>query len=99
MSDIVSCKVSRNKKINITLLKMMRKEAGLTQAELAERLRVSRETVSAIENEKLETINSLSIDLIEKWWRVCGQSSSIKIKNEFMQNIIQFFNFEFMKKP
>lgn len=78
---------------------MMRKEAGLTQAELAGRLGVSRETVSAIENEKQETINGLSIELIEKWWRVCGQSSSIKIKNEFMQNIIQFFSFEFMNRP
>lgn len=77
----------------------MRKESSLTQAELAARLGVSRETVSAIENEKQETINSLSIDLIEKWWKVCGQRSSIKIRNEFMQNIIQFFNLDFINRP
>jgi DNA-binding XRE family transcriptional regulator len=85
-------------KINIQLLKMMRKESGLTQNDLALRLGVSRETVSAIENEKPETISVLSIDLIEKWWRICGQSSSSNIKYEFMQNIFQFFNFDFIKK-
>jgi HTH-type transcriptional regulator/antitoxin HipB len=84
--------------INIQLLKRMRKESGFTQTELAARLSVSRETISAIENEKQETINSLSIDIIERWWKVCGQRSSMKIKTEFMQNILQFFNFDFIKK-
>lgn len=91
--------MARKKRINIQLLKIMRKEADLTQAELAERLGVSRETVSAIENEKQETINGLSIDLIEKWWNVCGKRSSSKVKNEFMQNILQFFSFEFINRP
>jgi HTH-type transcriptional regulator / antitoxin HipB len=86
------------KRINIQLLKMMRKESGFTQSELAGRLGVSRETISAIENEKQETISVLSIDLVEKWWKVCGQRSSIQIKKEFMQNILQFFNFDIIKK-
>ncbi|NCP65950.1 MAG: helix-turn-helix transcriptional regulator [Paraglaciecola sp.] len=90
--------VASKKKINIQLLKIMRKEAGLTQAELATRLGVSRETISAIENEKPETVASLSIELIEKWWRVCGKTSSQKIKSQFAQNIVNFFNFEFNNK-
>jgi HTH-type transcriptional regulator / antitoxin HipB len=90
--------VASKKKINIQLLKIMRKEAGLTQAELATRLGVSRETISAIENEKPETVASLSIELIEKWWRVCGKTSSQKIKSQFVQNIVNFFNFEFNNK-
>ena len=53
------------------LLRQMRKDAGLTQQELAARLFISRETVVAIENSLLSAIKTIESELEEKWWDIC----------------------------
>lgn len=53
-------------------LKDLRKDVPkFTQADLARALGVSRETVVAIENCHLHTMDSIEMQIIEKWWKVC----------------------------
>jgi DNA-binding XRE family transcriptional regulator len=80
-------------KINVALLKAMRKEAGLTQKELGDSIGISRETVSAIENEKPETINSLEADVISAWHLTCQQRVSSDTGAEFLGHIMKYFGF------
>lgn len=58
-------------KIDGTHLRLIRKEAGYTQEELAEALDLSRETISAIERNKETAINSITIDVVNRWRQVC----------------------------
>lgn len=60
-----------NKYINGEKLKQLRKETGLTQAEMGERLGISRETVINIEKNHPPTVGNLSLDLVNSWGRVC----------------------------
>ena len=59
--------MSRRTKISGLLLRELRKEAQLTQNDPATRIGISRETVSAIENDKRETIEALGAEVISKW--------------------------------
>lgn len=74
-------------------LKRIRKEAGYTQAEIAVRVGISRETVSAIENEQPGAINSIELGVIKKWWKACHQRVTRETKNGFVAYINSFFNF------
>eukprot|EP01025_Chloroclados_australasicus_P025887 TRINITY_DN25759_c1_g1_i1.p2 TRINITY_DN25759_c1_g1~~TRINITY_DN25759_c1_g1_i1.p2 ORF type:complete len:117 (+),score=3.32 TRINITY_DN25759_c1_g1_i1:73-423(+) len=58
--------MSRRKKFSGAQLRALRKEAGYTQEEIGIRVGISRETVSAIENERPETINSIGVEVISK---------------------------------
>lgn len=80
-----------------TILRDLRKEAGFTQDELAPRIGISRETISAVENAKPETIDSLSIEMIRKWWSVCRLKAKENTRARFMDQIMLFFKF-FAKK-
>lgn len=73
-------------------LKEMRKESGFTQAELAIRLGISRETVIAIENEHPGTIDSLALGTLKKWWKVCNQRISQQSRNDFVEYVKNFLN-------
>lgn len=73
------------------LLKRLREEAGFTQQELANRLQVSRETVSAIENCHRAAISALSDDLREQWWKVCESGASIDTKSGLLNLIMRIF--------
>jgi len=73
------------------LLKRSREEAGFTQQELANRLQVSRETVSAIENCHRAAMSALSEDLREQWWKVCESGASIDTKVSFVNLITRIF--------
>lgn len=73
-------------------LKEMRKESGLTQAELAVRLGVSRETVIAIEKEHPGTIDSLAVGTLKQWWKVCNQRISQQSRNDFIEYVKNFLN-------
>ncbi len=66
------------------LLKSMREEAGFTQAELASRLSVSREKISAIENYHVGTIDTLEQRLLERWWSVCRSKAHNTTKELFI---------------
>ena len=73
-------------------LKSLRKEAGLTQKELASRIGLSRETVVAIENEYVGSIDKLSIEVVNAWWAVCRRTVSEKTRESFKSHILRFFN-------
>lgn len=73
------------------LLKRMRQEAGLTQQELASRLKVSRETVSAIENCHHSAMSALSDDLREQWWKVCAAGATSETKLSFINLVTRIF--------
>ncbi|MCY7297290.1 helix-turn-helix domain-containing protein [Alteromonas sp. a30] len=73
------------------LLKQMRLEAGLTQQALASRLKVSRETVSAIENCHFSAISALSDDIREDWWRACATGATKETKMSFMNLVTRIF--------
>ncbi len=71
----------------------MRKEADLTQKELANRIGISRETVSAIERQVPETINSLEADVIAAWHIACQQNAKSDTRMEFLGHIVKYFGF------
>lgn len=75
------------------LLKQLREEAGLTQSDLAARVEVSRETISAIENCHQSAMSALSDDLREKWWRVCSANASADTKVSFVNLVTRIFKF------
>ena len=83
--------MARNKKFNGKVLRALRKEAGFTQALLAMRVGISRETVSAIENEKPETMDVLGADIIQKWYSVCAASASQQVKAEYYRYVMDYF--------
>ncbi len=85
--------MSRRKKFSGVQLKSLRKEAGYTQGELAQRVGISRETVSAIENEKPETMNSIGVEVISKWWSVCRQKASEQTRESFFSTVMDYFGF------
>jgi HTH-type transcriptional regulator/antitoxin HipB len=85
--------MSRRKKFSGTQFKSLRKEAGYTQCELAVRLGISRETVSAIENEKPETMNVIGVEVISKWWSVCRQKASPQTQDSFFSTVMEYFDF------
>ncbi len=58
-------------KFDVTILKQMRKEAGLTQAEIAKSIGISRETVVAIENAHPNTLEALSANTLGYWLNIC----------------------------
>lgn len=85
--------MARRKKISGALLRAMRKETGLTQAQIGQRLGISRETVSAIENEKPETMNSIGAEVFSNWHIICKQSVSSDTRNEFIGQVMSYFGF------
>lgn len=85
--------MSRKKKFSGAQLKALRREAGYTQEELANRIGISRETVSAIENEKPETMNNIGVEIISKWWSICRQKASQQTRESFFSTVMDYFGF------
>lgn len=85
--------MSRKKKFSGEQLKALRKEAGYTQEDLALRVGISRETVSAIENEKPETMNNIGVEVISKWWSICRQKASQQTRESFFSTVMDYFGF------
>jgi HTH-type transcriptional regulator/antitoxin HipB len=80
-------------------LKGLRKEAGLSQQELANHLDISRETVCAIENNKPETLRSISVEIMVDWSSICvrriratNRSRADRLKSEFVEFVTSLFN-------
>ena len=73
-------------------LRALRREAGYKQNELALRLGISRETVSAIENSKEETIKNLPDEVVRKWWSVCRSTAHEETRNHFFEQITDYFD-------
>ena len=85
--------MSRRKMFSGAQLKLLRKEAGYTQDDLAKRVGISRETVSAIENDKPETIDNIGVAVVNKWWSVCRQTASQTTRESFFSTVIDYFGF------
>ncbi|MCC2616694.1 helix-turn-helix domain-containing protein [Aestuariibacter halophilus] len=85
--------MARRKNFSGAQLRALRKESGYTQEELAVRIGISRETVSAIENEKPETMNSIGVEVISKWWSVCRQKASEQTRQSFFSTVMDYFGF------
>lgn len=73
-------------KFDVTILRTMRKEAGLTQAELARTIGISRETVVAIENDHPKTVEALSISILEYWVNICRTGEKQPSKEQLQTN-------------
>ena len=85
--------MSRRRKFSGAQLKALRKESGYTQEELANRIGISRETVSAIENDKPETMNNIGVEVISKWWTTCRQKASAQTRESFFSSVMDYFGF------
>ena len=85
--------MSRRRKFSGAQLKALRKESGYTQEELARRIGISRETVSAIENNKPETMNNIALEVISKWWTICRQKASAQTRESFFSTVMEYFGF------
>ena len=72
-------------------LKQLRLDAGLTQLELGMRIGLSRETISAIENEHKAAINALTFEVVRKWWKVCRQHTDSDTNASLRRTILDFF--------
>lgn len=73
------------------VLRKLRLNSGLTQAELAVKLNISREKVVAIENCHLATMQELETDLISVWWHLCKPKADEDTKSEFRKLIERIF--------
>jgi DNA-binding XRE family transcriptional regulator len=80
-------------------LKGLRKEAGYSQQELADFLGISRETVCAIENNKPESLRSISVEVMVDWSNTCVKRIRAKsgaraemLKLEIVQFVTSLFN-------
>lgn len=73
-------------------LKDLRKEAGFTQKLLASKIGISRETVVAIENEHPKTLNSLSLEVVNAWWKNCRTLVSEASQISFKLQVIKYFH-------
>lgn len=73
-------------------LRNIRKEAGITQKQLGEKLGLSRETVLHIENGAPGSIDSLEIHVIKKWYNHCEDNISKPTKDDWAIYIKSFFN-------
>ena len=85
--------MSRRTKISGPLLRELRKEAELTQEQLASRIGISRETVSAIETDKRESIEAIGAEVISRWHIICAQRASAATQNKFFQHVMKYFGF------
>lgn len=79
------------KKIDGKYLKKLRVEAGLTQAELAGRLKVSRETVIAHENNRIGTIDTIKMSIVKDWPFACRHAPQ-SVLDEFAAHVKSYLN-------
>ena len=85
--------MSRRKMFSGAQLRSLRKEAGYTQEELAQRVGISRETVSAIENDKPETMDNIGVGVVNEWWSICRKTASHQTRESFFSTVMDYFGF------
>ena len=73
-------------------LRRIRLGADYTQVQLAKRLGVTRETISAIENERIGTIESLDMLLVKRWLQVCRGRLKKGQYRAFVGKLLKYFN-------
>ncbi|GAB5378987.1 MAG: hypothetical protein Alis3KO_00780 [Aliiglaciecola sp.] len=85
--------MGRRKKVSGETLRKMRKQTGYTQEQWGVILGISRETVSAIENDKPETMNSLEAEILAKWWEYSHHHIDNTLQQSFKDMVLNFFGF------
>ena len=73
-------------------LRLLRKESGLTQAQLGARIGLSRETVSHIENNNSRAINALTVSTLTKWRSECHKFASPNYLERFNSHLRKVLN-------
>ena len=87
---VLGKKMGRRQKFDGARLKQLRKKTPFTQETLALRIGISRETVSAIENNKTETINNIGIETIVKWKVLCESFIDDSEKKSFRDYVLNY---------
>lgn len=64
----------QNDKFDGAFLRKIRKQAGLTQAELSRKLGISRDTIIAVEKSRDGTIDDLGIVTVRDWIEACEEA-------------------------
>jgi transcriptional regulator with XRE-family HTH domain len=70
-------------------LKQLRKRAKITQEELADMIGLTRETVSAIENNRPSAIKGLTWNTVSAWQEICCDKADELTRNTFKQYLIR----------
>jgi DNA-binding XRE family transcriptional regulator len=87
--------MNRNTKEQICkLLRSLRKEAGYTQIEMSKKMGVCRETIVAIENLHIGSVNKLELWLVMRWWVACKLKANIETKSQFSSLLKKAFDIE-----
>ncbi len=68
-------------------LKSLRKEAGISQAALGERIGLSRETIIAIEKLHPGSVDTLEFNIVRKWYLACLAKASSETIEKFKHNV------------
>lgn len=71
----------------------LRKEAGLTQQELADRIGMCREWVAAFESENPNKKTVASDKVMERWYNACRLYASEETKYNFFLDVVKLFKF------
>lgn len=73
------------------MLRQMRKEAKINQADLALQIGVCRETIINIEKGEPGAINSMSLENTQKWFNACRKKCTLESRNIFQGYIARLF--------
>lgn len=74
------------------ILRKLRKEAKINQAELASSIGVCRETIINIEKDVPSAINSMSLDNVHKWFVLCQHKCTVETRTTFQSYISHIFD-------
>ncbi len=74
------------------VLRELRKDTGLTQAQFGARIGLSRETVSSIENNHPGAINSITVQTLTRWRQECENKASRDLLKRFSDHLRKVLN-------
>ena len=73
-------------------LKRARKNAGLTQQQIAQRVGVSRQTVNKIENNQVDAVRALKLITVQRWHSACRVLMTREERQTFADSLRNFFH-------
>ena len=78
-------------RFDTTSLRQMRREANITQQELADKMDLCRETVCGIEKRRKNCMNGLRVSTLINWYGHCKDGSSAETKEQYKQALLDAF--------
>lgn len=85
--------MGRKRKFDGKMLRSMREATGFTQEQWGGIIGLSRETVSAIENNKPGSIDKIGADTLAKWFEYSSTHLDNQLKSTFESSILKYFGF------